>query len=399
MEFFNFSTKKHKEYFHKPSAFLINIENQEFDYDKNGKIIQRKIFENPKGYTERENKLLENLKKEIIIFNNNNINNNKYKDKIPLLINESENDNNNKVIKISDVLKHFQANNFDMEKTINSLLEFSDFLRNFFPIKITNKTIEILSKTGYLYVHGRDRKNRPILICSAESYIKNINNYTYEEWLNAIIYFSEYIVKYLLIPGQVEQWNIIADISNISLLTLPSDFRKFLQFLQTFYKARLHKAFVYGMSFFMNILWKIIKNFLHNNVENKIIFVDKKNEKNMLKVFEEILPHHLQIKYGGKACDLVFESASSKKDIGNTIIIDSLFPAIFPCYENENKNVKENSNENSNENFIDNLKEEDYKELFTEKEYFELYRNNKIKMKSPYIDFMLLEDKYGKKDF
>jgi hypothetical protein len=353
-EFFNYKTNRHKKCLPKPEAYLIRMEFDEFDLSGSGEILSRRVFENPKGFLERENKKLNELKEEIEIYNKNN-------PKKQLILHNN--------IPESEILKIFQSYNFDFTQTIKALCEYFEFREAYFPIKITDKTIEILSQTGYLYVHGRDRFNRPILICRAESYMLNINKYNYEEWLNAIIYFSEYVINYLLIPGQIESWNIIADMNNISLMSIPSDFGKFLKFLQTFYRCRLNKCFVYGMNKFLDFLWKIIKNFLHANVDKKVNFI---NDSNIEKVFELILPEQLEIKYGGKAINL-FNSVKGKQ-AKYYLNVEYIFPPNFPDAPNQTK--------------------DDLEKLSSEEEYYSLYINNMINKISPYIDYKKLEEKY-----
>jgi hypothetical protein len=353
-EFFNFNSVRHKKCLPKSEAFLLRMDFDEFDLSSTGEILSRRIFENPKGYLEREYIKLNELKEEIEIYNMNN-------PKKPLLI-------NNKIPE-SEVLKIFQSYNFDFSQTIKALFEFLEFKDTFFPIKITDKTIEILSHTGYLYVHGRDRFHRPILICRAESYMLNIKKYNYDEWLNAIIYFSEYVINYLLIPGQIESWNIIADMNNISLMKLPSDFAKFLKFLQTFYRCRLNKCFVYGMNRLLDFLWKIIKKFLHANVDKKVNFI---NDSNIDYIFELILPEQLEIKYGGKANNL-FDSIKGKQPKDN-LNVDYIFPPNFPDSPNQTK--------------------DDLNKLLTDEEYYILYEKNLINKLSPYINYNKLEEKY-----
>ncbi len=270
---------------------------------------------------------------------------------------------------LCEILKIYQANKYDIKTTINSLLAYTQFRKGYFPMKLKDKAIEILSNTGFLYCHGRDRSFRPIIICRAESYLDNLKNYCYDDWLNAIIYFTEYVIQYMLIPGQVETWNTIADLNNVSLFRMPSDFLKFVSFLQINYRSRLNLNFVHGMSRILDFLWRIVKSFLHSNVEKKIIFLNEGN-KNLL--FETILPNQLEKKYGGEAENL-FESNSKNKN-DNLFIAKSLFPPHMP-----------------NEEYQSN---QDKAKLISENEYIILYKKDKLSQLSPYVDVESYEHKY-----
>jgi len=352
-EFFDFSTKSHLKCFPtKEAYFYIPDEKEEFELDSNNIILGRKIFEIKKGFSINEYKALQSLKSQITEYNENNL-------KSPLYIPDN--------IPESEILRILQASKFDNNIAITNIISYLDFKKSYFPMKLSEKAIEILSTTGFLYCHGRDRAFRPILICRAESYLANIKRFSYDDWLNAIVYFSEYVINYMMIPGQVETWNTIADLNNVSIINLPSDFHKFVKFLQTNYRSRLHFSFVFGMNRFLDFLWRIIKNFLHSNVEKKIVFI---NESNKNIIFNTILEEQLEMKYGGKAPNL-FEKISN---INNFIKTKSLFPPYMP----ENAEFQ---------NFMDKQK------LISETEYVTLFKQDKISKLSPYVDLNQYEMK------
>lgn len=351
-EFFDFSSNKHLKVFPSKEAFLYKCKiTGEFELDENNNKIARKIFEGKSKFLEKEYKALESLASEILDYNKKNP-----QQKLILPNNWQE----------YETLKILQACKFDNNAAIANLIAYIEFKLNYFPLKLTDKAIEILSKTGFLYCHGRDRSFRPILVCCAESYLNNIKKYSYDDWINAIVFFSEYIIKHMMIPGQVESWNIISDLNNISLFGLPTDFHKFLKFLQTNYRGRLNINFIFGMNRFLDFLWRIIKNFLHSNVEKKICFI---NENNKSLVFDLILPEHLEQKYGGKAANLFERSSGSIKFNAET---KSLFPPHLPDSDPLSLADKEN--------------------LFSEEEYLNLCKEGRISKISPYIAFNTSRD-------
>jgi len=121
-----------------------------------------------------------------------------------------------------------------------------------------------------LYGHGRDNRFRPILVINAKIYKKYENKYSTEDWILAVIYFIEYIINNLLIPGQVEDWNIICDVADVSIVFLPGDLKKIIDILQCNYRARLYVMYLLNISFFINMFWKMIKVMLDPNTEKKI---------------------------------------------------------------------------------------------------------------------------------
>jgi hypothetical protein len=353
-EFFDFNSNLHLKCFPSKEAFLyIPSLQEEFELDANENILSRRIFEGKKGFLPKEQDELSKLKSEIEQYN---LANPRQKAEIPAEWSSCE------------VFKILQACKFDAKSAITNLIHYVEFRKSYFPMHPTDKAIEILSKTGFLYCHGRDRSFRPIIITRAESYLANVKKYSYDDWLNAIVFFSEYVIKHMMIPGQVETWNTIADLSNVSLLSLPTDFHKFVKFLQTNYRSRLNLSFVFGMNRLLDFLWRIIRNFLNANVEKKIIFL---NETNKNLIFETIMPEQLEAKYGGKANDLFSKNTNNPEEY--LFNINSLFPPFMP-----------------NEEF---QTAEDKQMLISESEYISLFKQGQIAQLSPYIDLNNYETK------
>jgi len=340
----------------KEAFLLIPLRSEEYELECNDNIIGRKLFETKKGFLQKEYEALAVLRSEIEHYNN--LNQSK-KLEIPAELPENE------------VLKILQASKYDTKSTIASLLQYVEFRNSYFPIQLTDKAIEILSKTGFLYCHGRDRNFRPNLVCRAESYLANLKKFSYDNWLNAIVFFTEYVINHMLIPGQVETWNIIADLNNVSLLSLPSDFQKFVKFLQTNYRSRLNLSFVFGMNRFLDFLWRIIRNFLHANIQKKIIFLNDAN-KNLL--FANIIPEQLEAKYGGKAENLHVINPNMPPEDENKFFVKSLFPPFMPQAEFQTA--------------------EDKQRLVSESEYVSLVKQGFIAKVSPYFDMENYEQKH-----
>lgn len=346
------SKEESKQAFPSKECYLFPIERKtEYELDANDEsiILSRRIFENKKGFDEQETVALKSLYLEI----------EKHNIVCP----------GNRLIfppnwKISETLKFLQATKFDNKQTIQNLINHTEWRKGYFPMKVDDKVIEILSKLGFLYIHGRDRYFRPIIVCRAQAYVSNVNKYSYEEFLSAIIFFMEYVINFLMVPGQVECWNIINDLNNVSLLTLPSDFNKFLKFLQINYRCRLNISFVYGMNTILDYLWRLIKTFLDKNVEKKFMFV---NDGNRNRVFELILPEQLEERYGGSAPNRFSDDGNLSEIYVNQVKRNNVFPPIMP-----NK---------------DNLLIEDKQKLLTEAQYKDLVKLGKITKICPIYDY------------
>jgi hypothetical protein len=263
------------------------------DYDeKNPKNSRRKIFEvktidGDYDYTEFESENLDLLTKEIQNF-----------------ISDPKNSNSSlkqfEILKKSEILRFLQSTSFDIKKTILLIKDHLDWKLTNYPIKITEKVSEILN-SGFMYMHGRDNHFRPIVVVKAQKYLQLSQKYTLEDFVTATVYFIEYLVVYCLIPGQVECWDIIADMSNVSIMFLPADLVKMFNIFQCHYRARLCTVFVVGMSRILNAVWSVLKKLIDAQTNKKIKFI---KDSNTNEIFEFINKEQVEEKYGGSAPDL-----------------------------------------------------------------------------------------------
>jgi hypothetical protein len=111
------------------------------------------------------------------------------------------------------------------------------------PKQITFKAMEILN-SWFLYIHGRDSRFRPIIVLVIKYLFKYFSRYSYCDWETAVIYLLEYTLKHLLIPGQIESWNIMCDLSGISIVFPPNEFKPIINLFFENYKCRLNKMWI-----------------------------------------------------------------------------------------------------------------------------------------------------------
>ena len=92
------------------------------------------------------------------------------------------------------------------------------------------KTISLLN-SGFMHVHGRDHHFRPLIFVKIKV-AKNIlgKNYNFNDINKSIIFLMNYIMKYLLIPGQIENWIIFVDLDGVGFTDL-GDFQKIISTL------------------------------------------------------------------------------------------------------------------------------------------------------------------------
>jgi hypothetical protein len=297
---------------------------------KDNKQSKRKIFEIPElDYTYFE-------QEQLILFNNEF---KKYSEKFNFSLPENW--------KVGDTLRFLRSYALDFNKTCEALKDHIQWRCVHLPASLNDRILEIL-KSGFYYVHGRDSCFRPISIFQPKIYLNLRNNYTNEEWLQATVYFTDYIISNMLIPGQVEGWLLLVEMKDVSLLQIPKDLLDIFNILQANFKARLNKIYLLNMSSIVSFFIGLIKSWLDVNTFKKIQFV-----KDLKELLELINPRQLEKRYDGLA-----------ENIEN-----DFYPPYMP-----------------NDNYLlANQKEEDI--LISEEQYRELVYNNKVVAISPYYKY------------
>ena len=199
----------------------------------------------------------------------------------------------------SDTMRLLQASEYDIKKAYKEIDENIKFLNNI-PKTINNKVISLLN-SGFLYVYGRDHHFRPIIVVSLKT-LKDLmskNEYTFEDINHSIIYLMCYVLKYIFIPGQIENWIILVDFKDIGLSDA-SDFKKILSTLSKF-RGRVFRNYMLNISGFLKIAVKAALKVFGSSSAKKLKILGK-DELNKLQ--EIISPDNIQIKYGGTAPDI-----------------------------------------------------------------------------------------------
>lgn len=290
----------------------------------------RRIFEGGVKYYEFEEESLASFNKELV------------KRDIELPLNWQD----------SDTLRFLQATSHDNTRTIILILDHLEWKRNKIPRSPSDKIKEILN-SGFLYVHGRDNRFRPIMVLDPYIFHTLNKHYSIQDWILSMIYLFEYIKVNYFLPGQIENWNIICDVAKVNILFIPPEFKEILTSLQSNYRCRLFVMIIINVSLIVKSLWNIVKNILDKTTERKIRLINVDQNVN-LEVFSFINRSQVEKKFGGDAENI------------NKVY----FPPTFP----------------SNDYFTeyDNPKEI----MVSEESYRKKINTNSLLIPSPYIDLI-----------
>ena len=246
----------------------------------------------------------------------------------------------------SETRKCIQASNFNNKKTLEKIKSCINYN---VPIKDFDSIKNILS-SGLIYMHGLDCNYRPIIIIIVSRFVKIMDAYPIENFIYAIYVFVKYLMRHIFIPGQVENWIMIADLSNVSFWKPPTKILKIFNFLQSKYLCRLSTLYIYGMNYILSMCWKIVKKLIDERTASKFNFISGQDDiKNL--VLDKIHPSQLEQRFGGTA-----------EDVGE----DLNFPFFLPSdiYQIDDRNEDQ---------------------IVTEDEYINLVNENKLVTISPYL--------------
>ncbi|CAA9989062.1 Sec14 protein, putative [Plasmodium knowlesi strain H] len=198
----------------------------------------------------------------------------------------------NKAFFENECLRYLYSAQFDFAKALDLIKSNYEFrLSNILPIK-EEDVIGYINK-GVIYWHGRDKKCRPILIIN----LLNVESLDVERLTNLFFFCFEFFLKYLCIPGKIENYISLVDCSGISLSKFPmSTFMKLLEIMNSKYRCRLFRMYIIDAPKIFKTFGKSFLNFAPSYMTKKLKILDA-NYASYLR--EEILDTQLEKRYGG----------------------------------------------------------------------------------------------------
>ena len=168
----------------------------------------------------------------------------------------------------SDTMRYLQASNYDFKKVYELIKE--NIKNTEEGLRIINRRIRYILNSGLIYMHGRDCHFRPIIVVEAEKANELMDQlgYTFDEISQALLFFMNYIVNFILIPGQIENWFLICDLNNIGIRKL-SLFKNILSALSKF-RCRVIKNYILNLSGFVRVAAQGILSILGGSSAKKL---------------------------------------------------------------------------------------------------------------------------------
>jgi hypothetical protein len=187
----------------------------------------------------------------------------------------------------------------DIPKCVECLKRYADFL-NEPKWHIYDPAYQDFFDSGALYVMGKDKQHRPIVVCSV--YKLKLKGDAGDVIIRAIVYAMSAIKRNAFVQGYCENWIMIVEVNGAGLFNFPvSSLKKFIHVAQLYFSYCLEKLYVTNPSFMLNASWNMLKGLIEPDTVDKIEFLKKKD---FYKLHANIDPSQLEKKYGGTHEDL-----------------------------------------------------------------------------------------------
>jgi hypothetical protein len=155
--------------------------------------------------------------------------------------------------------------------------------------------------SGAFYIHGRDSYFRPMFFLNFPKI--DLSLYSVDELVNGVLFAVEFVKANMILPGVVENWLSIADLTGQGLSSLPvSALKSMIGVLQPNYRCRLGACYVLNSPRSVSWIWGMIKPFLDKQTIKKVSFTRDGVDPNM---FTHVNPGQVERKYGGTAPDIM----------------------------------------------------------------------------------------------
>lgn len=191
-------------------------------------------------------------------------------------------------------LRILQQSKWNVDKALKVILSHLEMRVRQLPISESSILQEL--KSGVMYWHGRDRACRPVLIWR----LGMTTSFSVDKVTSLVLFILEFAVRYLLVPGRVESWVLVIDLSGVGLSTASSHGRSMMgnitRLLEEVYCGRNFCTKIFHMPW---VVRAIVNSLIPEDKKSKVEFVADKDIPNVMRGLCE--PHQLEEQYGGTA--------------------------------------------------------------------------------------------------
>lgn len=200
----------------------------------------------------------------------------------------------------SDILRYIYHCGFKKKNAIKLINQYIISKSHYLKYSIENPPDSIMKllNIGFIYVIGRDNQFRPIIMIDIPK-LRDIEKKLQKEQIYEVLfYFFNFVIEYLMLPGQIEKWSIIMLSKNESL-EYSKDFNFVFNNIVDSFPCRLHSLDIIECNDISAIMWKFFKIAIENKVRKKNLVTIYKSSDKSYKYLKYMNKEQLERKAGG----------------------------------------------------------------------------------------------------
>jgi len=187
----------------------------------------------------------------------------------------------------------------DIKKALEKMQASQEWRKDFFKNgPITDADVRADLSHGVVYFAGRDRSMRPAIVARPSRVPKQFRNEKGAERLTRVLIFClEYFLRYMAIPGQIENICVILDVKDVMPYTLPmSALLSVANVLSQQHAGRVWRFYVVNMGPILKFISETIKKTAMTDRQGmKIEFVHQDRQA----LLNDFAPDQLEMDLGG----------------------------------------------------------------------------------------------------
>jgi hypothetical protein len=189
----------------------------------------------------------------------------------------------------------------NVEKAWTMMLESIEWKKEFFAKgPLTDELLASDIAHGIMYFSGRDYALRPLLVIRAARIPKRwYEEGAVEKFVRLIAFHMEYLIRYMIVPGRVENIICLIDLNGLGLADVPfSALKQVYSVLNRHYGGRLYRLYICNLSWTLKTLSSAVMNLVTDRQRQKLcILADSAQMKSEFSA--SFAAHHLETDLGG----------------------------------------------------------------------------------------------------
>ena len=156
-----------------------------------------------------------------------------------------------------EILRNLNCRKWDNQKAFDSMKFKVDYQKEKFPIKFTDNMFNLMN-CGGLYIYGRDKNLRPIVICDIKKLMENKDLFgsNSSDLINVCLFMLEWMETFMFVEGRVENFLLIVDCKGIGVFSAPYlIFKQVMNVIQEYAKGKIKATFCLNTEVGFGMIW------------------------------------------------------------------------------------------------------------------------------------------------